>query len=206
MRYSEENDDEEDDGEEECGEEEEDDDDDDDEDEESEDKDSEDDDEDEEAKKDKDEAKAAKVDKSLMAPKGEGYIDLDYDKKKLLTTEISGRETAGRAAAVEALIAAGSNVAALNVSGRARVGAVESELGVFRISGVSFVHPPGLHPQSPPRYPCLYFQLVSCFPIQPLAFLATVDFSFGAWPWAALAVVCNHFLRSGCELRQLVST
>ncbi len=116
MSYSEEKEDEDDDdGEEECGEEEEEDDDDDEEDSE----DSEDEGEDEDAKKDKDEAKAAKVDKLLVAPKGESYVDLDYDKKKLLTAEASGSEAVGRAAAVEVLIAAGSDVAALDVSGRA---------------------------------------------------------------------------------------
>jgi hypothetical protein len=114
MSYLEENEDEEDNDEEECGEEEDEEEDDSEEDEDSED---EYDDEDEEIKKDKNEAKAAKLDKSLVAPKGEGYVDLDYDKKKLLAPEASCSQKVGRAAAVEALIAAGSDVAALNVSG-----------------------------------------------------------------------------------------
>jgi hypothetical protein len=117
MSYIEEEEDKDDDGEEECGEEEEEEDDSDEDDSE----DSENEGEDEGTKKDIDEPKATKADKSLVAPKGESYVDLDYDKKKLLTTEASGSEAVGRAAAVEALIAAGSDVAALNVSGRAGV-------------------------------------------------------------------------------------
>ena len=61
-------------------------------------------------------------DKTLVTSEGEDYVDLDYDKKKLFFSEASlSSETASaidsRSALVEALIAAGSDVAGLNVSG-----------------------------------------------------------------------------------------
>jgi hypothetical protein len=53
----------------------------------------------------------------LVAPNGEDFVDLDYDRKQRFVAGTS-RETAIdlRSAVVEALIAAGCDVACLNVS------------------------------------------------------------------------------------------
>ncbi len=109
-------------GEEECEEEEEEDED-EDEDEGDEDdaEDSDDEDKTDEDKVVKDESWGVKNDKSLVlvASKGQAYVDLDFDKKKFFIAEASSK-TRGRAVALEALIAAGSNITALNVrEGRA---------------------------------------------------------------------------------------
>ena len=59
-----------------------------------------------------------RVDKSLVASASESYLDLDYDKKKLVPTQGHGQVPAveGYAALVEALLVAKSDVAAVDVS------------------------------------------------------------------------------------------
>ncbi len=86
--------------------------------EEEEEEDTEDEDEDEDEDEEKYDSRSAMEDKSLVAPNGEDFVDSDYDRKQLFVAGAS-RETAidFRSAVVEALIAAGSEVACLNVSG-----------------------------------------------------------------------------------------
>jgi hypothetical protein len=85
--------------------------------EEEEEEDTEDEDEDEDEDEEKYDSRSAMEDKSLVAPEGEEFVDLDYDRKQRFAAGTSS-ETAidFRSAVVEALIAAGSDVACLNVS------------------------------------------------------------------------------------------
>ena len=74
--------------------------------------------EDEEDTEDEVQERDHRVDKSLVASASESYLDLDYDKKKLVPTQGHGQVPAveGYAALVEALLVAKSDVAAVDVS------------------------------------------------------------------------------------------